>query len=114
MVEEVEILNDVFWILNGRGKQPTALRLNPNSGGGGGLSSLVAGFQYFWSFHRLVKLDILLKRHSIFTESEVSRTRERGDFVKIRPPVSLRAAAIWGCWFICGETSRFLQSIDFK
>jgi hypothetical protein len=54
--------------------------------GGGGVSALVDGFQYFWRFHRLVKLAILLKRHSIFTESEVSRMRERGDFVKIRPP----------------------------
>lgn len=78
------------------------------------MSALADGFQYFWRFHRLVKLAMLLKRHSIFTESEVSRTRERGDFVKIRPPVSLRAAAIWRCWFICGETSFFLQSIDFK
>jgi hypothetical protein len=50
------------------------------------MSALVGGFQYFWRFHRLVKLAILLKRHSLFTESEVSRTRERGDFVKIRPP----------------------------
>ncbi len=78
------------------------------------MSALADGFQYFRRFHRLVKLAMLLKRHSIFTESEVSRTRERGDFVKIRPPVSLRAAAIWRCWFICGETSCFLQSIDFK
>ena len=33
-----------------------------------------------------LKLAILLKRHSIFTDSEGSRMRERGDFVKIRPP----------------------------
>jgi hypothetical protein len=59
--------------------------LNPNSGGGGGVSALVDGFQYFWRFHRLVKLAFLLKPHSIFTESEVSRMRESGDFVKILP-----------------------------
>lgn len=50
------------------------------------MSVLVYSFQYFWRFHRLVKLAILLKRHSIFTESGVSRMRESGDFVKIRPP----------------------------
>jgi hypothetical protein len=33
-----------------------------------------------------VKLAILLKRHSIFTELEVSRMRVSGDFVKIHPP----------------------------
>ncbi len=45
------------------------------------MSALVDGFQYFWRFHRLVKLAILLKRHSVFTESAVSRMRERGDLV---------------------------------
>jgi hypothetical protein len=45
------------------------------------VSALVDGFQYFWRFHRLVKLAILLKRHSVFTESAVSRMRERGDLV---------------------------------
>lgn len=43
-------------------------------------------FQFFWSFHRLVKLDFLLKPHSVFTESGVSRMRESGDFVKIGAP----------------------------
>ena len=50
------------------------------------MSALVDGFQYFWRFHRLVKTAILLKPQSIFTESGVSRMREMGDFVKIRPP----------------------------
>ncbi|MEY4245726.1 MAG: hypothetical protein RLZZ245_3311 [Verrucomicrobiota bacterium] len=49
------------------------------------MSALVDGFQYFRHFHRLVKLVILLKLHSIFGESEVSRMRESGDFVKIGP-----------------------------
>ena len=86
-VEEMGILNDgsvvafgfagtSSWILNGRGRRQAVPRLNPNSGGGGGLSALVDGFQYFWRFHRLVKLTFLLKPHSIFTESEVSRMRE--------------------------------------
>jgi len=39
------------------------------------------GFQCFWRFHRLVKLAFLLKWHSVFTESTVSRMRESGDFV---------------------------------
>ena len=54
--------------------------------GGGGMSALADGFQYFRRLHRLVKLIFLLKPHSIFTESGVSRMRESGDFVKIRPP----------------------------
>ena len=49
------------------------------------MSTLVEGFQYFWRFHRLVKTARLLKPHSIFTESGVSRTCESGDFVKILP-----------------------------
>ena len=51
-VEEREILNDEsgvafgfagtsFWILNGRGRSQVVPRLNPNPGGGGGLSTLV-------------------------------------------------------------------------
>ena len=54
--------------------------------GGGGVSALVDEFQYFRRFHRLVKLAFLLKPHSIFTESGVSRMRDSGDFVKICPP----------------------------
>ncbi len=50
------------------------------------MSALVDGFQYFWRIHRLVKLAILLKPHSIFTDSGVSRMRESGDFVKMCPP----------------------------
>lgn len=49
------------------------------------MSALVNEFQYFWRFHRLVKLMFLLKPHSIFTESGVSRMRESVDFVKISP-----------------------------
>lgn len=52
------------------------------------MSALVDEFQYFRRFHRLVKLAFLLKPHLIFTESEVSRMRERGDFVKILPQVA--------------------------
>jgi hypothetical protein len=84
-VEERGILNFECWILSGRGRLQVVPLLNPNSGGGGGLSALVDGFQYFWRFHRLVKTAFLLKPHSIFTESGVSRMRERGDFVQIRP-----------------------------
>ncbi len=91
-VEEMGILDDgsvvafgfagtSFWILNGRGRSQVVPLLNPNSGGGGGLSALVDGFQYFRRFQRLVKLALLLKSHSIFTESGVSRMRESGDFV---------------------------------
>ena len=50
------------------------------------MSALVDGFQYFWRFHRLVKLAFLLKSHSILTESGISQMRESGDFVKIRSP----------------------------
>jgi hypothetical protein len=78
------------------------------------MSALVDGFQYFKRFHRLVKTAILLKTPSIFTESGVSRMRESGDFVKIRPPVSLRAPAIWRCWLICEESSSFIQCVDFE
>jgi hypothetical protein len=80
------ILNVGCWILNGRGRRQAEGGLNQNSRGGGVMSALVGGFQYFWRFHRLVKLAFLLKSHSIFTESGVSRMRESGDFVKIRPP----------------------------
>jgi hypothetical protein len=85
-VEERRILDDEFRILNGRRGRQAEGRLNQNSRGGERMSALVGGFQYFRRFHRLVKLAILLKRHSIFRESEVSRMRERRDFVKIRPP----------------------------
>ena len=50
------------------------------------MTPLMDRFQYLRRFHRLMKLTFLLKPHSIFTESEVSRIRERGDFVKILPP----------------------------
>ena len=52
------------------------------------MSDLTDGFQCFGRFHGLVKLAILLKPHSIFTESGVSRMRESGDLVKIRPSLT--------------------------
>ena len=80
-VEDVEILNFECWILNGRVRRQAVPLLNPNSGGGGRQNALVDEFQYFWRFHRLVKLAFLVKPHSVFTESAVSRMRESGDFV---------------------------------
>jgi hypothetical protein len=82
-VEERGILNVGFWILDFEWKRRRAGGDSAESEfrGGGGVSALVDGFQYFWRFHRLVKLAILLKRHSVFTESAVSRMRERGDLV---------------------------------
>jgi hypothetical protein len=46
-VEERGILNFECWILNGRGRRQVVPLLNPNSKGGGGMSALVDGFQYF-------------------------------------------------------------------
>jgi hypothetical protein len=80
-VEENGILNFECWILNGRVRRQAVPLLNPNSGGGGRQNALVDEFQYFWRFHRLVKLAFLVKPHSVFTESAVSRMRESGDFV---------------------------------
>ena len=50
------------------------------------MSDFTDEFQCFERFHQLVKRVFLLKPHSIFTESGVSRMRESGDFVKICPP----------------------------
>ena len=60
------------------------------------MSALVDGFQYFWRFHRLVKLAFLLKPHSILTESGISQMRESGDFVKIRSPSACALARFGG------------------
>ena len=83
------------------------------------MSALVDRFQYFWRFHRLVKLAILLKRHSIFTESAVSRMRESGDFVKICPPSAcafprFRVAGLFVQNLICFCNSLTLNEILFK
>ena len=50
------------------------------------MSDFTDKFQCFERFHQLVSLAFLLKPHSIFTESGVSRMRDSGDFVKICPP----------------------------
>ena len=50
------------------------------------MSDFTDEFQCFERFHQLVKRAFLLKPHSIFTESGVSRMRDSGDFVIICPP----------------------------
>ncbi len=78
------------------------------------MSALVDGFQCFRRFHRLVKLAFLLKLHSISTESEVSRTRERGDCVKIRLPSACALPRFGAAGLFVGKSQVFSNPLTFS
>ena len=78
------------------------------------MSALVEGFQYFWRFHRLVKTALLLKPHSIFTESGVSRTRESGDFVKILPQSACALPRFGAAGLFVAKSRVFLNTLTLS
>jgi len=94
-VEEMGILNDGFWVLNGREARQAVpglcTKLSPVEANReidkllkGGVHARINGFQSFRPFHRLVKQSVSLKRPRSDVNSLVSRLRENEKNVKIR------------------------------